>query len=159
VLAAVVMLCACACNNNKVYDRYQPTPLAGWEKMDTLLFDVPAMAEATTCVATLGLRASNLYPFTHLTVVVEETILPSGASKSFAVNCALVGENGRAMGSGISYRQYEFPIDTLRLQAGDSLHIAIRHDMKREILPGISDVGYRLATDARGFGLRRYAGK
>jgi hypothetical protein len=32
----------------------------------------------------------------------------------------------------------------MMLNKGDSLEIKIRHDMKREILPGISDIGIML---------------
>ena len=41
----------------------------------------------------------------------------------------------------MSYYQYDFPLSTLRLKEGDSLALVVRHAMKREILPGISDVG------------------
>ena len=48
-------------------------------------------------------------------------------------------------GHGISTYQYNFHLTTLTLNEGDSLHIAVRHNMKREILPGISDIGIRLS--------------
>ncbi|MFQ9996553.1 MAG: gliding motility lipoprotein GldH, partial [Hoylesella buccalis] len=40
--------------------------------------------------------------------------------------------------------QYAFDITSMDLHEGDSLHISVRHDMKREILPGISNVGVSL---------------
>ena len=44
----------------------------------------------------------------------------------------------------MSYYQYQVPVNDITLQQGDSLHICVRHDMKREILPGISDVGIKM---------------
>jgi hypothetical protein len=35
----------------------------------------------------------------------------------------------------------------LQLQEGDSLHVVVRHNMKREILPGIFDVGIKLLKE------------
>ncbi|MBP7359673.1 MAG: gliding motility lipoprotein GldH, partial [Prevotella sp.] len=46
--------------------------------------------------------------------------------------------------NGISYYQYNFNISHIELHKGDSIHVCIRHNMKREILPGISDVGFSL---------------
>ncbi len=60
------------------------------------------------------------------------------------LNCALIGANGVPKGQGIGYYQYAFDITSMDLQEGDSLHISVRHDMKREILPGISNVGVSL---------------
>ena len=34
-----------SCNRNTVYDHYEHTPLTGWEKNDTLIFQMPAFAE------------------------------------------------------------------------------------------------------------------
>ena len=51
---------------------------------------------------------------------------------------------GNSIGVGLSYHQYAFPIATLSLHAADSIVVKVRHDMKREILPGISDIGYQL---------------
>jgi gliding motility-associated lipoprotein GldH len=48
---------------------------------------------------------------------------------------------GNTRGQGINYYQYNFHIADVALIEGDSLRISIRHDMKREILPGISDIG------------------
>ena len=45
--------------------------------------------------------------------------------------------------------QYIFPLKTLPLEKDDSLFIEIRHDMKREILPGITDVGIKLSRVSR----------
>ena len=32
-----------------------------------------------------------------------------------------------------------------QMHQGDSIHVAIRHDMKREILPGVSDIGIKIS--------------
>ena len=54
---------------------------------------------------------------------------------------------GNSMGVGMSYYQFRFPIRELPLHRADSVVVKIRHDMKREILPGISDVGYLLRKE------------
>ena len=59
----------------------------------------------------------------------------------------IIDSKGNVEGKGVSYYQYDFPLSTLRLEKGDSLALVVRHAMKREILPGISDVGIMLRTN------------
>ena len=64
--------------------------------------------------------------------------------RGVAIRCSLISEHGVAKGRGISNYQYIFHLTTLKLEQGDKLRVAVRHDMKREILPGIADIGVRL---------------
>ena len=61
------------------------------------------------------------------------------------IQCNLIDQNGVNKGQGISYYQYTFPINVYRMSQNDSIHVTIRHDMKREILPGISDIGLKVS--------------
>lgn len=146
VLVAVCMaLIAAACTGRKAYDAYVHTPIQGWEKNDPLTFSVPAIAAAGHYEATLGLRIHESYPFTAVTLIVEQQVFPAGARLTDTLTCRLVDEGGNTTGHGVSYYQYSFPVRDLTLHAGDSLQVSVRHDMKREILPGICDIGYKLA--------------
>ena len=95
----------------------------------------------------IGLRVSAAYPFKGLCLVVEQKVLPSNKVRIDTLNCSLADEQGNAMGHGISHYQYLFPLATLSLNKGERLHVTIRHDMKREILPGIADIGIRLTAN------------
>lgn len=48
IIAAATLLVLAACNHRKVYDSYMHTPTDGWEKNDTLLFEVPSIAQTST---------------------------------------------------------------------------------------------------------------
>ncbi len=133
-----------SCNRKTVYDRYGHTPITGWEKNDTLSFYVSPMAEGGNYAEELGLRINGAYPFMDLCLVVEQRILPGNLTLRDTVNCQLADNNGQMKGHGISFYQYNIPITELKLSKGDSLQVFIRHNMKREILPGISDVGVKL---------------
>ena len=103
-----------SCFQRTVYDEYAHTPIAGWEKNDTLSFDIPANKQ-------------------------EDRI-----EKADTVLCQFIGKDGSSSRQGISYYQYNFPINMYKMNQGDSIHITIRHDMKREILPGVSDIGVKV---------------
>lgn len=134
-----------SCNRKTVYDHYVHTPIVGWEKNDTLSFYLSPMAESATYKEELGLRVNGAYPFMDLCLVVEQHVLPGNLVLRDTVNCKLADNMGQMKGHGISFYQYNIPVTELRLGEGDSLVVFIRHNMKREILPGISDVGIKLS--------------
>ena len=139
-----------SCTGALVYDQYEHTPIAGWEKNDTLSFEVPPLASGGTYQGSLGLRITGAYPFMKLTLIVTSKVYPKNGPKGKyevsedTLQCDLIDQFGKTKGQGISYYQYNMPISVKDLQEGDSLLFAIRHDMKREILPGISDIGLKL---------------
>lgn len=139
-----------SCKESLVYDKYSHTPIAGWEKNDTLSFEIPPLATSGNYQEMLGLRITGSYPFMGLTLIVEQTIYPDPTRKSEkmektdTIQCNLLDQNGATRGQGISYYQYNFPINIYQMNENDSIHVTIRHDMKREILPGISDIGFKM---------------
>lgn len=141
---AALTLTLAACGMKTVYNHYEHTELAGWEKIDTLTFNVPKAQEAADYGMSVGLRMTGKYPFQRLTLIVERTVYPSHKTTADTLNCQLVTPDGRVLGQGVNAYQYTFPVADFRVHEGDSLHITVRHDMKREILPGISDVGIKL---------------
>ena len=52
-----------SCKDSMVYDSYSHTPIAGWEKNDTLSFDIPPLAASGYYQEHLGLRITGAYPF------------------------------------------------------------------------------------------------
>lgn len=147
VAVAAGALALAACNGRYVYDKYVSTPIAGWEKNDTLSFEVSPVDSTLTYRSQLGLRITDAYPFTAVTLIVEHHVFPRDEVFVDTLHCQLADRRGNAAGKGISYHQYTFPITELHLQHGDSIHVRVRHDMKREILPGISDVGLSLTRE------------
>ena len=147
LMVAVFVLASCF--QRTVYDEYAHTPIAGWEKNDTLSFDIPPILTTGYYQESLGLRITGAYPFTGLTLIVDQTIYPANKQedrieKADTVLCQFIGKDGSSSRQVISYYQYNFPINMYKMNQGDSIHITIRHDMKREILPGVSDIGVKV---------------
>lgn len=133
-----------SCDTHTPYFHYNHTPVDGWEKNDTLIFDVPPLSVGGEYHTSLGLRVNGAFPFTRLYVIMEQDVIPGMRHKVDTVCFQITNNDGRYSGDGISYYQYTLPVDRDFLQANDSLHITVRHCMKRDILPGISDIGIRL---------------
>lgn len=141
---AAVALTFGACNRSTVFTQYKPTPLAGWEKNDTLIYELQTVKSGMDVEEIVGIRVNDAYPFKALCLIIDQIVLPRNLTLSDTVNCRLFDDDGNTLGGGVSSYQYTFPFATQRLEEGDSLVIKIRHNMKREIVPGISDVGILL---------------
>lgn len=144
LMVLTVALTLLSCNRKTVYYRFSHTPVEGWERNDTLTFDVRPMAEAGDYRQEIGLRIDSHYPFMGLSLIVDQTVLPSGFTVSDTLNCNLIAADGTVKGRGLSIYQYKYHLKNIRLDSGDSLHICVRHDMVREVMPGIVDVGVRI---------------
>ena len=144
VCMAVALLMSTACSRRMVYDKYVNTPLAGWEKNDTLTFNIPGMAAPGTYSQQVGLRMTSAFPFTSISLIVEQRIMPRGKVLTDTIKCPITDIRGNFLGDGISSFQYMFPLREVTLNKKDSIHVSIRHNMKREILPGVSDIGLKM---------------
>ena len=143
-LLLLLLLGIVSCNKNVVYSHYEHTPTSGWEKNDTLFFKVPPVKEAGVYEEVVGMRILSDFPFQRLTLMVNQMVYPRNEHFHEYLKCSLIDDQGEIMGHGIGHIQYEFPLREVTLQAGDSLKIEIRHNMKREVMPSIADIGIKL---------------
>ncbi len=134
-----------ACKRNTVYYHYEHPPLIGWEKNDTIIFQLSPVKEAGTYEEEIGIRITDDYPFTSIYLVVDQTILPAHKKHSDTLEISLMNQQGYSTGQGVSNIQYIQPLRHIDLAQGDSLHITVRHDMKREIMPGVTDIGVKIS--------------
>ncbi len=148
-IGVLVVLMLTACNDKTVYHDYEQTSASGWEKNDPLSFTIPPIQETGNYTEEVGMRINGSFPFLSLSLIVEQTKLNTGEKQCDTLVCELINKRGYPQGKGVSQYQYLFPLKTLQLNKGDSLRIEIRHDMKREILPGITDVGLKVSKTSR----------
>lgn len=142
VLTAALLLTACT--DGTVFDRYAHTPHGGWDRAEALTFDVDSLPQDGLYGMELGLRADTDYPFMSITVIVDCEAWPSRTWWHDTLQCQLVDDKGNTLGRGISNYQYAFHIADRHWRQGDSLHIAVRHHMRREVLRGINDIGIKI---------------
>ena len=141
LLLVMTGMLTAACHQGVIYSHYEHVDNDGWERNDTMHFYIPPIKQAGKYHQQMMLRTNNSIPFLSISVIVEQDIYPRGQKMRRRIECPLVEENGHVMGKGISCYQYTFDVDNLELYEGDSLHVYVMHHMKRETMPGISDVG------------------
>jgi gliding motility-associated lipoprotein GldH len=133
-----------ACHGHTVFHHFEHTSIEGWDRSDTLYFQIPQVAEEGDYDGELEVRITDDFPFVSMDVVIERTILPSGQKHSETLTCRLIDNQGRPLGEGVSEYQNCFPLQTLHLQRGDSVAVSVYHFMRHETLKGIADVGIRM---------------
>ena len=143
VLLALIVLCGC--QQQVAYHEFRHIYEPGWDKSDTIHFDTRSLSAGGSYRLDAELRTDKNYPFQKLTIEIEQTVYPSKEKYHDVIDCDLISEEGVIEGDGISYFQYQFHVRDLSLHQGDSVHICLTHNMKREIMPGITDVGIRLS--------------
>ena len=148
-LLILLMICTTvaglsSCDESLSYSHYEHAPLTGWEKNDTLIFCTRPVAKTGRYHIEVGLRTTNDYPFTSVSLNIEQYISSQAVKVNYKPQLILMEKNGKIRGQGVSLYQYTMPVADIKLQQGDSVRFCIRHDMKREILPGIADVGITL---------------
>lgn len=146
VAIALVGLLLAACTHRPVAYEYRSTPVEGWEPGDSLHFRIDTLRQSADYVLTLGLRSSSAvpYPFQSVWLVVTQQWHNPERTLRDTVECRLTSPDGDVEGTGVSIYQVEQPLRQLRLTEGSWADITIIHCMRREVLPGITNVGIRL---------------
>lgn len=142
-----LLLSACKPGGTATF-AYQPTPVEGWDKTDSLTFSIDTVRAGGTYRLSVGLRtsASHAYPYRDITLQIVERI--SGQPQRVVhTNCHLTNAEGDISGTGIASYQYVFDIETVSLPEKSTGTITIRHLMRDPILSGITDVGVKLERE------------
>lgn len=156
ILITVAMALAC-CNRTTVYHQYKHISPEGWNRTDTLYFHISTAKERVLLHEELELRTTCHYPFTNLSLIVEQIIYPSHTDTTFyssqnvrrvdTLNCCLIDKNGLTTGKGINYIQNHFQLADIGINKGDSIDIIVHHNMRKEVLHGIADIGIRITSN------------
>lgn len=152
---AMLVLCLLAsCHTDTRYHVYQAVPGEnGWKNSDSLLFQLPPELEAGEYGMEIGIRHTGGYPYRDIWISVTQVDSDSLPSHTDTLHLYLADEEGRwghegAVG-GLYQSAYvrEKPVKLTADSLGRSFRIA--HLMRRNPLPGISDVGVRLFLTRR----------
>jgi len=144
IVLLLLALVVTACDDKKRYDVFRHAPIDGWDRNDTLVFDIPTFDESGTFDVLVHLRITNAFPLQNLVLNTKIETYPTHKMLTDTLHCALFNQNGRAIEQGVGFAQYTFPLKSLTIAQGDSLRIGVWHPMKRAVLQGVSDVGIEI---------------
>lgn len=149
VLAAIMTFLSMACTDDNVaYIQFRTVSPEGLLDRDTLHFTVDSLPADGTYTTYLCLRTNTEYPYRNVSFLVAQTVISKGtASKTRqrqAITSTVYSETNKSLWTGTARYSAELPVTTSRLHQGDSLVIDVRHNMRRETMPGITDIGIKV---------------
>lgn len=142
--ALAVMLVMASCQRGTVMHEYRNTPAGGWDQSDMLVYPLDTVKEAGEYNVDIGVRTTNMFPYKKLWLVVESELVNPDTTFADTLMCDFNEEGGVSARRGLNAYQFDFRLRTITLREGQSGKLVVHHIMRREILPGVSDVGVRL---------------
>jgi len=143
--ATVACFAFMGCGPEAVYSEQFEVDGAGWLASEELAFNWTVEDTLERYDFFVDLRHDQTYPFSNIYLFLEFTF-PNGKIARDTLGCDLADERGQWYGSGfgnlvdhrIGFREAtQFPLT-------GSYQMTLRHAMRTDPLPGISDVGFRL---------------
>ena len=117
----------------------------GWNYIDPISFEWDVVDLDLRYNAFIDIRHNADYPYSNLYLFLDFTF-PNGKQRKDTLACILADQRGRWYGSGlgdiidhrVSFREnFEFPIN-------GKYRLKVAHGMRQDLLPGITDLGFRL---------------
>lgn len=134
-----------ACDEQTVYHAFRSIPQAGWQRQDTLLFDVPVPDSLTYYKLSVELRNRTDYPYQNISLSVcydGPEVHPMPAD---TIQITLADKEGIWKGDGWGglYQSASF-VGGVKIGKPGHYLFKIAYTLPDGILPGINDVGIKL---------------
>ncbi len=145
IILSLFILSMLACNQNAVYEFYNPIPDAMWYYEKPLSFDFEIEDTEANYDIILMVRHTTEYPNMNFWVDIE-TVFPDGNSKKQKVDLPLADQEGKWFGHGLG----KIKTNEIVIQQGAKMPstgkyvFKIHQDMRYEPVTEISDLGLRI---------------
>lgn len=130
-----------ACFNGTAYHNYVSIDNEEWFAKDSLHFRIDSIPTTNDFITDLEFRTNVRYPYRNISFVMTQSVRHKNKSVTKTLNYDVAEINGKRNGEGITYRTHHIQFCTMSLESGDTLDIFIKHNMKDNVLPGITDIG------------------
>lgn len=148
ILSAICLLIiVCSCSLDVKFSKYVPVSSDGWNLEDTIEFSTDTLRQDGRYGFTCGVRTRRAFPYQNLVLMVEREVYRDSLivlHKREKVTCPIVTQEGSFTGEGIATKLHETDLKDFIMQTGDSVVVKIYHQMTRQDLPGIVDVGMKM---------------
>lgn len=114
----------------------------GWSVRDTIRIPVPEVRDGGDYTLSVGMRFTNGFAWEGVWVEASLEVDTPLVRRTDTLFVRCFDPQGRSVAEGVNLLQAEQPADgTVHLRAGQKGEIRLRHLMRRETLPHITDVG------------------
>lgn len=145
-LFTVVLPFLSACIDGILFHGYKPLPAEGWDKRDTVCFNLPSVPENISGTLTVGLRTVSHVGMQEIVLAVEQVSGEAEVSRCDTVRYPLTDDEGDALTLGVNNHQYETQHLPISLKKGQKGSVRIHHIMTPETVQGITELGIKIET-------------
>ena len=134
-----------ACDKQTVYHTFQSLPTEGWQRKDTLSFQVTVPDSATFYSISVEVRNRNNYPYQNLPLLICYDNPETQNLKKDTLEIKLADSTGVWSGDGWGgLYQSTLRAGMVRIGKAGEYRFRITHLLPDTLLPGINDVGIKL---------------
>ena len=133
-----------ACNDDTLLHSYKPLPVEGWNRCDTISFNLPKTEKNINGTLTIGLRTKANIGIRDVVLAVEQCNENAYVCRCDTLQYPLTDSEGYALSKGVNCHQYETMQLPIHIQEGQNGSIRIHHLMTNEVLTGITEVGIKI---------------
>ena len=145
MLLLAVCMAVSSCKRSTIMHFYCNVPVEGWDQSDVLAFPLDTVGEGGIYNLDIGVRTTNEYPYQKLWLAVDAELSNPDTVFNDTVDCVFADKSGVRSGSGTNMYQYDFSLGSVVLEKGQTGKFSVHHIMRREIIPGVSNIGLRLS--------------
>ena len=133
-----------ACTDGTLLHSYKPVSAEGWDRRDTVCFDVPKADTDISGTLFIGLRTKANIGMQDIVLAIEQRNDSAGLCRKDTLRYPLTDAEGYSLARGVNLHQYETLRLPFRMKKGESRSVRIHHLMAHEEIGGITEVGIRI---------------
>ena len=137
-----LLIIIASCDDNRVFEKYKPVPVDGWNKDSLVVFNIPVSDTLQNNDLFVNIRNDVTYPYSNLWLFIQIN-QPDGNALQDTFELSLADPAGKWLGrgyGGIKTRQVIYRRNVYFPVSGE-YEIKIQHGMRETDLKGIKDVG------------------
>ena len=104
VVLGLTIMVLTGCRQKAAFSYYESVSLDGWGREDTIQFALGPVDEESSFSEMLGVRANLDFPFTNVSLVVEQEAMPSGTVRCDTLDIPLIDEDGIEIEISATYK-------------------------------------------------------
>lgn len=133
-----------ACTDDVLLHSYKSLPAEGWDRRDTVCFDLSQADKDINGTLTLGLRTIAHVGIQDVVLAVEQCFVEPYAYRQDTIRYPLTDAEGNTLVKGVNFRQYETQQLPISMKKGQSGSVRIHHLMRREEISGFTEIGIKI---------------
>ena len=147
-ILTIIVSTGCSSRNRVISYSYTPIKNSEWKVQDNLVFDIDTLEESGNYKFSVGIRANNNIQFQKIYVTIEQDFNNPAFYRKDTLEISLTDKMGGIKGRGLRLYNFMQSIkERIPLKAGQTGTVRISHVMRKAVLSGITDVGFRLICE------------